>query len=399
MGRTHRRFRLLGSALAAPLLVLLSACGGGDTGAKPADPVATATPKPTPTPTPLPTIGSVSFSVPEARLLDDLSTTNIDFEIAPANADISKFTLVSSNTEVFSVRDGESLFAQAPGEARLIAKDGEKEIASIPVTVDPVRLFSIGNSHTWDYQPSWSFRFVADHLGMTLENDWHIYCSNGIPQILAEPTRTCTESQFGDFRVALNEVSYDLITLQPFWRGSAREEIEGIERMLDYISTTASKDAKVYIYYTWPPNTADPFADFQYRSAWQAPFDPEARYHAGEGFANYLEQRFGDDDRVAGFIPAGHAMAIFDRAARQGEITGFVSAGDLYRDYLHMNNGGKFLAGSTVLFALFPHIEITDYDLPKFHPGKNAVYDRELTPSMRQQFMNVARQALEERGG
>ena len=399
MGRTHFRHCLaLGTAF-APALLALSGCGGGDSGSKPVPPVATATPTPTPPPPPPPpAIASVSFSASSVDLLDDLSTTPIAFEVSPANADISQFALVSSDPEVFTVQGDGKLFAQAPGEARLLAKDGGKDIASIPVTVEPVRMFSIGNSHTWDFQPSWSFRFMVDSLGMTLENDWHIYCSNGIPQILADPTRTCTDSAFGDYRVALDETAYDVITLQPFWRGTAREEADAIERMLDFIGTTASRDARVYIYYTWPPNTADPYRSFQYRSAWAAPFDPDASFHAGEGFADYLEQRFAADDRIAGFAPAGHAMALFDRAARQGTIDNFVSAGDLYRDTLHMNNGGKFLASATVLFALFPHVEITDYDLPKFNAGRNAQYDRDLTPLMREQMMAVARQAVRERG-
>ncbi|MGB3166191.1 MAG: hypothetical protein WBA68_05370 [Alteraurantiacibacter sp.] len=341
----------------------------------------------------------MEFSVERFDLIDDLSAATIEFTFAPAKADTSKLTLTSSDPDVFIVTAGGRVEAVAPGEARLIAKDGSRELASIPVTVEPVRMFSIGNSHTWDFQPSWSFRFMAEHLGITLENDWHIFCSNGIPQIIAEPERTCNESVHGDYRVALDAMEYQIITLQPFWRGTAKQEADGIEQMLDFIATTASRDAKVYIYYTWPKNTVTPYAEFQYRAVWnQTPFAPNTDFMVNAGFVQYLEDRFGDDPRIAGFIPAGEAMFEFDRAARNGEITGFVSAGDLYRDDLHMNNGGKFLAASTVLFSLFPHIEIADYDLPKFHAGKRAEYDRDLTPEMRKQFMDVARRAIAAQG-
>jgi hypothetical protein len=74
-------------------------------------------------------------------------------------------------------------------------------------------------------------------------------------------------------------------------------------------------------------------------------------------------------------------------AAQTGQITGFSGAGELYRDALHMNNVGRFLAGTTVFATLFG----SDRLLPLLHNGYTESYipamDRTLTDEQKNQIL------------
>lgn len=51
-------------------------------------------------------------------------------------------------------------------------------------------------------------------------------------------------------------------------------------------------------------------------------------------------------------MPISHVFAELDRSFRSGDYSGFNCAGELYRDDVHLNNVGKYVAGLTVFAAV-----------------------------------------------
>ena len=70
-------------------------------------------------------------------------------------------------------------------------------------------------------------------------------------------------------------------------------------------------------------------------------------------------------------IPAGQVVYELDRRMRAGEIAGYASAADLYRDPVHMNNVGRFAAGVTTFATLYKQDPAGLKCPPKHYGGGN----------------------------
>jgi len=167
-------------------------------------------------------------------------------------------------------------------------------------------LYSIGNSHTWDFRPSSDFLKMADVLGVDIKNGWHINCGQNLETIWDKPGQTYVElSEYGVYR--------DAITLQTFTDGTGKDEKEAVDKMLDLITSSINRDCNVFIYSTWPKNTAEKLGDFNYAKVWHRD------YHANdtlrllsEKYFNYLENSIGKSSDKVKFIPVGRVLYHFE---------------------------------------------------------------------------------------
>ncbi len=153
-------------------------------------------------------------------------------------------------------------------------------------------LYSIGNSHTWDFRPAADFLEIARSLDIEIKNGWHINCGQNLETIWNNPEQTCVElTEYGVYRNAIENYIWDAISIQTFIGGTGKGEKTAVENFLDFIGNSKNKDCEVFIYCTWPKNTAEQLADFNYAEAWLSDFRKNDTLKVlSEKYFNYLEK-------------------------------------------------------------------------------------------------------------
>jgi hypothetical protein len=258
-------------------------------------------------------------------------------------------------------------------------------------------LYSIGNSHTWDFRPSADFLEIARAMQMDIKNGWHINCGQNLKTILDKPGQACVDpNEFGLYPDAIENKRWDAITVQTFVGGKASEERAAIDALLDFVSQSINRECDVLIYCTWPRNTAGKLAEFDYAEAWRSDFreDDTLKVLSAQYF-DYLERSIEPVAGQVNFIPLGRVLYHFDRLARSGAFPGYTGAGELYRDAWHLNNAGRYIAGLTV-FAQVLRIDpeqIPDFDA--YHPSDQWPGDRDLTPEQKDLIREIISEVLE----
>lgn len=346
--------------------------------------------------TPAPDVISAAFDRDEMELPVTAQPARLEFRFSPENANLDSLTWESLDPRVATVEAG-VITPTGLGETTIrISNSDGIELDSLAITVRRTRIYSIGNSHTWDFAPSSDFRDLAAAQGIEIENDWHIYCGHNIADILANPETICVPSRFGHFMSALNSQQWDIITLQPFTGGTGQSEANAIKQMIELIEASSTKLPQIYIYYTWPWNGERTLSSFDYAQAWQATFNPEGRLNSlNANFIFYLKTELENDGYpISGYIPVGKVLEDFHHAAKAGQITGFSGAGELYRDDLHMNNVGRFVAGTSVFATLFGAERL----FPLRHNGYTESYlpamDRILTTDQKNQIVGLVTRGI-----
>ena len=364
-------------------LLMTGACGGDDA------------PRPAP-PAPVATISiaSVQANVDRLDIRDDQESYKIDLSITPGNASRKNLAFRSTNSNVVSIDKSGTLTTNGTGEAAIEVVDGARLLLSIPINVRPVRMYSIGNSHTIDYRPGTDFPVLAKSQSISIENSVHIKCSSSLTNIIENPGDSCGGATFPSYTQGLQEGEFDVITIQPHLGPTGIAEVESIIQLIGQIRQSPNRDAQVFIYYTWPRNTAMPRIAFDYSEFWAAPYDARNPIEGmNSDLVEYMREELARRDiRVAGFIPAGATLDNFHRAASDGAVAGFTGAGAFYRDRLHMNNVGSFAAGITVLYSLFPELEIDDFNVPGY--GKTKKRDLAINANVRRSIAAIAREAV-----
>lgn len=218
--------------------------------------------------------------------------------------------------------------------------------------------YRIGNSLTWDSQPA-GIEALAEQRGIAHVQGYHIKCGSSLQSIWDSPGEVCVKpvARFGTFRGALADHEWDAVAMQPHV-GKGSTLATDTARIADFIEVARSKgkNAKTvfYIYAAWPGQEEGK----SYREVWGRKVEDadDTRTVQSAMYFELLHKRVrkavGEtaDVRV---IPAGAALAELDRMAAAGEVPGYKSAKELYRDRVHMGHVGKFVAGATVFTTLF----------------------------------------------
>ena len=257
-------------------------------------------------------------------------------------------------------------------------------------------LYSIGNSHTWDFRPAADFLEIGKSLGIDIQNGWHINCGQNLETIWKNPEQTCVDlSRFGAYQKAIRKHTWDAISIQTFRGGTGKAEKKAVDEFLGFIASSINKDCFVYIYCTWPKNTAEQLADFNYTEEWLSDFDENDTLEILSGkYCTYLENAFEDhSDRII-CIPVGRVLYHFDQRAKSGGIPGFSGSGELYRDAWHMNNVGRYIAGLTVFSQIFRIDPGSIPDFGSYQVSDRWPSDRELTPQQKEIIRNIISKVL-----
>lgn len=218
------------------------------------------------------------------------------------------------------------------------------------------RSYHVGNSFTWDMGPAgYNSRPAAESYDRG-EAGYHIWCARGLAAMLENPDATCIEPHpsFGTFTNALSNFEWNAVTLQPHHDASMIEELRAASSLIQLArQNVASGEAKFYVHQVWPAaaNPAgDPIINFQ--AEWQetdfeySPYAPMKYQRAWYDW--FLEElRVENPEATINLIPVAEVLNELDEKFRAGAYPAIGDSSDLYRDYRHLNNVGRYVAHIT----------------------------------------------------
>jgi hypothetical protein len=219
------------------------------------------------------------------------------------------------------------------------------------------KAYRIGNSLTWDSQPK-AIEALAAQRGLRHSEAYHINCGKSLERIWTNPEEICVKAvaPYGAFRNAFGKHRWHAITLQPF-PGAKSTLATDTARILDFIKlakkNSANFDTVFYIYASWPGQPQG-----EYRAVWTretADDDDAKTLQTRDYFAHLIKRVRARTDADVRMIPVGHVLFELDRRMRAGEIDSYDTVVDLYRDKVHLNNVGRYVAGVTTFSTMFNH--------------------------------------------
>ena len=271
--------------------------------------------------------------------------------------------------------------------------------SSLLAQADGHRSYWIGNSLTNDLVTEGGFENLASFNSDTFLASQHVQCSTSLTGILdsamsdpgTDHTCTGTASKAGaDYDLGTFPGSFDhqidTLVFQPFQNATLREEIAASKSIIDALrSNPANVDTRIVIYQTWDlrRSSSDYLDDWYGRTAeLDEEFRPsKAAYDAL--FADLTSSGYEFD-----VIPAGEAFANASEALLQGPLGNVTDTTDLFRDFIHSSNAGRYL-GSLVASEVLTgrsSLNLPDADqLPSFQTSRlGFIADSEASAALRQ---------------
>jgi hypothetical protein len=250
------------------------------------------------------------------------------------------------------------------------------------------RVYFVGNSVT-DTVNYKALAELAESRGY--KQTWGRHMIPGSPLFLlweaSEKKSGFTEPPFGHVQEALANHQWDAVTLQPFDRLLTNKNTEGadtegdlvtIQKMIDQ-ALPKSPEVQFYIYSRWPRITingkAAQYDKDAYRTDVQGiPVGPgpvddfterwQRKYTGGWDGSNetrdYFEQVVQEVRRAnpgmkkpVKLIPVGDIMNELHQRMKAGDVPGYSSIFQLYKDGIHLNEAGSYLVGCAFFATLY----------------------------------------------
>lgn len=212
---------------------------------------------------------------------------------------------------------------------------------------DATTIYQVGNSLTNDSTPSAIRSLVSAALDEPVQSGWHIRSSSSLPTIWERPLSiTATGGTAGGFLSALPQESWDHVALQIFpAQGSTLAADLQAARNFMALAETNPENAET-VFYVYGPWTR--FFDM---SGWELPVTEEGEQptRARRDYYDLVVDRLAEErpGRVR-LIPVGEVFHRVAELGAAGELSFVDRTSDLYRDHIHANDIGKFLAATTV---------------------------------------------------
>jgi hypothetical protein len=250
-----------------------------------------------------------------------------------------------------------------------------------------LRVYYIGNSvtDTIRYKP---LADLAAVRGVKIEWGRHMIPGAPLEWLHGHRDEGFREKPYGGWHDALTGFAWDAVSFQPFDRGftstnKAGEAVGDLDIITAWSKLAAEKnpDVRILVYARWPRmrNGGKPFSfdknDYDpakpgngydlakldpWASCWEAGYDPATRKGSNES-REYFEKLHAAVVANTAFLthPAelvrvGHAMAALDAKMKAGEVPGYTTVWQFYKDGIHLNETGSYLVGC-VYFAHLLH--------------------------------------------
>ncbi len=221
-----------------------------------------------------------------------------------------------------------------------------------------LRTYHVGNSLTYATNAGGLANWVASRGG-THPYGFHINNGAKLQDIWTSPNYADSAgAPYGTFGNALPNYEWDVLTLEPF--GANITDAEMVGNFVGLMNNNPNNhDAQVYLYESWPTKTD--IGTGTYSAFWEQPW-------AGTGFSATVRtrdyfQKLTDQvnatemglDKDILIVPVGDVLNSLDKRMRAGDIPGFASGVDLYRDDVHFKEGVGYFAVSTAFYATLYH--------------------------------------------
>jgi hypothetical protein len=214
--------------------------------------------------------------------------------------------------------------------------------------------FHVGNSLTWDSQPL-AMRKLAALRGYEHEVGYHIRSNASLNSIIQEPTVVAAIApEYGYYFEALPNFAWDFVTMQPLenpiYNSTMQTDIDSILTLINLTRTNpANANTKFYIYTGWP-------AQANYQQKWTASVPDElttVTTRAREYFDHLIQRVRSATDATVYMVPIAEVFYELDVRMKQGLVPGLSTVSYFYRDAVHMNSAGSFIAGLTTMATMF----------------------------------------------
>lgn len=218
-------------------------------------------------------------------------------------------------------------------------------------------VYRIGNSLTEDSQPN-GITALAAQRNILHDTGYHIRNAMPPKYMWENPLDTkVPPNHYGALMDALPNYAWNAVTIQPYNAPSVPTTLLDDEQViLSMIALTrrnpANSNTVFYIYAAWPKQTDWGEGDAGYASQWVSSVsdrDETPTTLCREYFNLLLKRVRSQTDATVCMIPVGEVLYELDTHLRNGEVPGYTSIRQLYRDTHHLTRDiGRFTAGLTV---------------------------------------------------
>lgn len=217
--------------------------------------------------------------------------------------------------------------------------------------------YHVGNSLTNDarvVEGSGLPRIIRD-AGLNFESGWHIDCGDGLYAMTLRPDEECVPPPAkGKWYEALPNYQWDAITLQPFGSDGSTltTEYQAAKQMI--LSTAYREQTSFFIYETWP--NLQPGKTIEERWFEPVSVDPNDLFLRNNAHLEWVYNQLVNDPDLSGLdirvVPAVDALIAVEKRILAGDLQGLSDTADLYRDSIHLNNLGRYVAANTMIATL-----------------------------------------------
>jgi hypothetical protein len=218
--------------------------------------------------------------------------------------------------------------------------------------------YSLGNSLTGSLARNNRLGDLTQGEGPNqVAHDSQVRGSTNLSTFLSTPSSPSDFlSPMGNYVQAFANNSLDVVTLQPFYNATIREEANAAAQIVQQLrANPANADTRVMILATWPQLT--PPDTFQQQWATSGLNLDSGFIPSAQAFDLFMQElRLSVPD--AEIIPVGHVFnEIASLTTAPNSIPGLNSIYDLFGDLIHVNNGGAYveaLVGYSMIYGKSP---------------------------------------------
>jgi hypothetical protein len=251
-------------------------------------------------------------------------------------------------------------------------------------TPAPLRVYYIGNSVT-DTVRYGALAKLAATREVTIIWGRHMIPGAPLEWLYGHPNDGFRERPFGGWKGALGGFAWDAVSLQPFDRhlhgkNKEGEDVGDVPLITKFANMAATKnpDVRIYIYARWPrvtvkgkgasfdKNDYDPakpgsgndlskIDDFavrwngKYTGGWDASNETRDYF---DTLLREVRKETASLKNPPMLVPVGHVMADLHQQMKSGQVPGWTSIYQFYRDGIHLNEPGSYVVGCTYFATL-----------------------------------------------
>lgn len=227
--------------------------------------------------------------------------------------------------------------------------------------------YHIGNSLTFDAMAlktaGSGLEAIASQMGLSHDAAYHIDSSQSLLTMWDQPQGVNgideIEAPYNEYVNALGNYAWDAVTLEPYWSptstlGTDKKHIQ------DFINLTQANPSnsatKFYLYQVWPKLSWGNYESWWLSSSpnqdstvtWQ-----KREYY--QNLMNWVDSTYQGTGTIVREIPTGEVMYELSLRIAEGSLPGITSISQFYRDDIHFNDRGKYVASMTIASVLFEH--------------------------------------------